>query len=438
MKETFFEKNTTEIGEEIQGCFEKVLTNPSQAKKRKAKAKDNEYQRFEKMMRDIIECDTKHFGNAFKYLHEEYATCTKTNITTHAVKRVRSWLRLKAYRHNTAENNAGNKILLVHIKVMLKHLFENGNLPQNGEGAYEQLEDWMDEVRARDDRNLGHLLNSENWFETMPMFIRMQHQIQEYNEERKVAAAEEEEARNENNDDGDNDDGVAKKKKKPHYRNKSKKAGKPKSKEPKPKRKKVDGPKINNFNLVPLCKSHRASILIDSDVLYHILCVIGKCPRKPNPKNTATTKQYESRDFTRERKMQWPKFINMDKIRCLGGPNRKFDYKIRSNGVNVSIIYKKQKGNQNQEATKTTAPAPRATIQKSGATKSQSKRDAKAIARERIAAAKTPSDYAQLIKDQIVKTVNAIDPGMRTWLAIVQRSTKDGREVSVHCTTFII
>lgn len=144
-------------------------------------------------------------------------------------------------------------------------------------------------------------------------------------------------------------------------------------------------PKIKNLSVVPICSHMRKPIRIDADVLYRMLCETKLIPLGENKRQVVVGFVCQNKEYF------FNQIFNMDKIHRILKSNKEFHYQIVSDGVSVSILYK----------------VPKRVLQ-------------------------------EMQNDHIVKKRYfegfyvyeiGIDPGMKTWLAVVRRHINTGKEV---------
>lgn len=143
-------------------------------------------------------------------------------------------------------------------------------------------------------------------------------------------------------------------------------------------------PKIKNLSVVPICSHMRKPIRIDGDVLYRMMCETKTIPRKDG-------KQVDVGYICKNHEYYFNRIFNMEKINRILKANKQFHYHIVCDGVSASILYK----------------VPKRVLE-------------------------------QMQNDNIVKKRYfegmyvyelGIDPGMKTWLAVVRRHINTGKEV---------
>lgn len=154
-------------------------------------------------------------------------------------------------------------------------------------------------------------------------------------------------------------------------------------------------PKIRNLSVVPICSHMRKCIRIDGDVLYRMMCETNTIPRDEKGN------QIKGGEVTSNRNYFFDQIFNMEKINRILKTNKEFHYQIVSDGLSASILYK----------------VPKRVLE-------QMLNDR--IVKERY--------YSGLYMYEL-----GIDPGMKTWLAVVRRYINTGKEVcNFVCALFFI
>lgn len=163
-----------------------------------------------------------------------------------------------------------------------------------------------------------------------------------------------------------------------------------------------DKPQIKNFVVVPMCSFQRRHILIDTNALYHIVCKSNQVPKKLGnivaKDGTRNWINVDSTEFGKNKIGSWNLFFDVDKILKLVHKKKEFDCQIVSDGVSASIRYLKPKH--------------------------------------------PPAEFTD---DQVHAMYEAghftyatgIDPGMKTWCAVVRHNLITGEEVKANFTFYI-
>lgn len=161
-----------------------------------------------------------------------------------------------------------------------------------------------------------------------------------------------------------------------------------------------DKPKIKNFVVVPMCSFQRRHICIDTDALYNIVCSGKQVPKKLSKKiakdGTCNWINVLKTEFTSNIKGSWNLFFDVDKINKLAQNKKDFIFQIVSDGVSASIRYGKPK-------------IPPAEL--------------------------SDDEVREMFGDFTYAT--GIDPGMKTWCAVVRRNLNTGEEVKVNFAFYI-
>lgn len=144
-------------------------------------------------------------------------------------------------------------------------------------------------------------------------------------------------------------------------------------------------PKIKNLSVIPICSHLRKPIKIDGDVLYRMMCETKIMPKNENGIQPTVGYACQHKEF------YFGEIFNMAKINRILKTNKRFHYHIVTDGVSASILYK----------------VPKKVLE-------------------------------QMESDNLVKKKYydgfyvyelGIDPGMKTWLAVVRRHIDTGKEV---------
>lgn len=253
------------------------------------------------------------FGNAFKYLYEQYISNVKTNIRTHCERRLTKYFRMCVHElndHIIRQNNP-NAVLFtgVDVKNAVSYTYKRRDRTAGDVGAQHRLGVLLDELRAchaPQDCNILAFINDENWFRSIRMWLRMQRNIQLYN----LAYANVRDSWN-------------------LFRKYPLYVQQPTAPEP---------PVIANFTAIPMCSFQRRHIRICTDVLYNLLCKAGKVPKKCG-KRKDTQINFTQNDFRINNSGSWHLYFDIGKIVAMVKGKRTFDYEIISDGVSVTMQY---------------------------------------------------------------------------------------------------
>lgn len=297
------------------------------------------------------------FSNAFKYLWEQYMDNVKTNLRFHCSKRLRKFFQMRVFeindsitRFNYFNELFGTDDALpyfddIDIANAVNYTYERRDTTNNDEMREHHLAELLDELRwmgAPDDCNINDFVE-EKWFESMQMWTEIQRDIHMFNI---------------------------------LYKGRR------------------DKPKIKNFAVVPMCSFQRRHIRIDTEALYSILCKLNIIPRKyglrickdgsPNLRNIT------SKEFNHNAINSWNLFFDVEHMEKIASNKNEFAGQICSDGVSVSIMYKKPKV-QPVEA--------------------------------------TDDEILKMYATHNFVYELGIDPGMRTWIAVVRRNIRTKEEV---------
>lgn len=229
-----------------------------------------------------------HFGNLTKYLYQQYATNVITNLTTHAQKRLRNYLKVMAFYDN--RNNPNQFIDKRDIDNTIK-LTMKGFDSTKGQRARiykrQQLLEHIHNVGGPVDDNISRF-TKEQWFRSLSMWLYMQEKIDEYLREYQIVSNEAREQM----------------------------------------------PKVKNLSVIPICSHMRKTIRIDADILYHMMCDLKIIPRI-----NGNGPQVSCAYVCQNQEHFFNQIFNMDHINRLLKANKSFGH-IVSDGVSASIVYK--------------------------------------------------------------------------------------------------
>ncbi|XP_031636640.1 uncharacterized protein LOC116349379 [Contarinia nasturtii] len=303
------------------------------------------------------------FGNSFKYLYEQYEDNVRTNLKTHCESRLRKFFKLKTFqlndnaiRYNYFNNLYGSPNELPYydetdIKNAVNYAYHRKDNTSDDVERQLRLGELLDELRwlgAPEDCNIKEYV-SENWFHSIRMWIHIQREIQWYHNEYKCRR---------------------------------------------------DAPQIKNFVVVPMCSFQRRHIRIDTDALYTILASVKlvplKCGLKKRKDKTTNSINITSNEFRRNKILSWNLFFNVEKVQQLVHFKKYFDFQICSDGVSVSMMYKKPK-------------LPPLEI--------------------------SDAEIMKMYKGNKLKYAIGCDPGMKTWNASVRRDLDTKEEVNLRISS---
>lgn len=254
------------------------------------------------------------FGNAMKYVWEQNRDNVKTNITTHAEKRLCMYFKMCVFEFNdhATRFNYFNDLFGHHdalpyfddidIRNAVDYTYHRKDSTGDDVDRQMRLSDLLDELRimgAPNDCNIRDFVKN-NWFASMRMWIEIQRDIHRF-----------------------------------HITYK----GRP------------DKPNgIKSFVVVPMCTFQRRHIRIDTDVLYRILCSTDLVPKRLHgrQKKNATEPRMCNISFDQFTQLNsgldsWNLFFDMDKINQYVHGKKTCHKQILSDGVSASIVYDKPK-----------------------------------------------------------------------------------------------
>lgn len=240
---------------------------------------------------NITRPDNNYMGNMFKYLHQLYATSFETNITTHGFRRVQ-----KFFKSIDGPNKDD-------IKNTIDYLF-------NSDSDRTPNAQLIAELQQLDNRygnwSVGALQDFEdNWFEYVPLFIKIQRRIHLYNMRNQQEWLQEDEQ---------------------HKKSKTKTKLKRKH------------PKIRPMNIIPIFKYRRQHLRIDNDGLFRIVTQLKQLPKR----SITSGMNIDFPEFVKRKDEFWNKYFDMEKIETIRYKNKqklKFHYHIQTDGVSVTLLY---------------------------------------------------------------------------------------------------
>lgn len=317
------------------------------------------------------------FGNAFKYLWEQYRDNVRTNLKTHCERRLRKYFKMRVFELNDeattfnyfndlfGQEDAKPYYDDIDIRNAINYAYNRRDTTDSPERE-QRLGELLDELRwlgAPDDCDIKKFVESdETWFESIRMWTEIQREINIFHQV---------------------------------YKDRR------------------DKPQIKNFTVVPMCSFQRRHIRIDTDVLYEILAKVkeeddGKVKEKDGEKakcllpkkcgmtrkdGTTKWRNFTKTDLYKNEMGGWSLFFDMEKILKLRNNKNDFHFQLLSDGVSVSIQYQEPKHK----------PAE--------------------ISDEEV---------LRQYRAGVFKYELGIDPGMRTWNATVRRCIRTKEEVSLN------
>lgn len=269
--------------------------------------------RFRQMVENLIQFEwpsSSGFGNAFKYLWEQYLDNVKTNLKTHCESRLRKFFRMRVFELNDYANNFNyfNDIFgeadalpyydEIDVKNAVNYTYSRKDTTRGDLQRQLRLGELLDELRfvgAPDDCNIKDFVEN-NWFESLRMWIEIQRDIRFFH----IAFAD-----------------------------------------------RRDKPRLKNFACIPMCSFQRRHIRIDTSALFTILSKVNLLPQKCGARkkkdgdiNWVNIKQKE---FLQNHMGSWNICFDLEKINGLVHNKREFNCQIVSDGVSATIVYKKPK-----------------------------------------------------------------------------------------------
>lgn len=356
----------------IKSCFHAVLqqnahTNQMPAEFRELAENLEDQYRFEWP-------ENRHFGNGLKDLIKQYATNVKTNLKTHCKDRLVAYLKLIIFKHNTQSNPlfkyVPNDISNVVNLLIYKKDIEVRN---NDDAVKIYRRDCLIERIQRlswwDIHEHGIFeCRESNWFKSMPMWIAMQREIDEWNISYQERYPPDQ-----------------------HFQFQPPQCNR-KRKRPWWCRKKQmlddinDPPEIRNLSVIPICNFRRTHYIMDNYTVYTLLSECNLLPKKGKNANI------EFKHFMRHKYDIWNMVFKIKKIQWMVRNKCPFDFRILSDGVSVSMQFQAKK--------------PQDT----------------AINLDRIRNKYLGNGYGKVL---------GIDPGLNKWNSTVQRDVQSGKEVRI-------
>lgn len=303
-------------------------------------------------------------GNAFNYLYEQYIDNVKTNLRTHCERRLRLFFKMRVYEHNDFvmfHQNNPNSFMLGEddVKNAINYTIKRRDTTRNANERIQLqvLLDALIECGAPNDCDIRNYVDN-NWFKSLYMWIQIQRDIQQFQHSYANVRASWNLFR-----------------KHPLY------VQRPQAPEP---------PKIHNFAAIPICSNQRRHIRIDTQVLYNLVCRIKIVPQKIGESKKQQPINIIRNEFFLNKSGSWFIYFNKDLIVKMVKNKKMFAHQIVSDGVSVSVIYKRPD-----------QPEPE-------------------IPKEEVRRRFELGNFWYLL---------GIDPGMRTYNATVRRCLRTGEEV---------
>lgn len=314
--------------------------------------------------------NTRHFGNAIKDLYDTYTTNLKTNLSTHAKKRVREYVKMKIFQRNRM------KPLVIQYQdedidhVIAWAIFGNDSIKQDDPDCVAKRlrrgmllkmltqNSWFDIPY----NSIGKFTKI-HWFESVQFYIKLQREMDEYNsteEYRKQRQLEREHI------------------KKCH----DCKCGQMKG-----------PPRIRNLTVIPICSFKRSHFTVDNYTFYNLLCSSGIAPQTAGKR-----KEYRNvtfKEFMSNKESLWSWYFRIRKMKWLVRYKKKFRFRILTDGQAASLAYDIEK-------------------------------------KKPVPIEKQQREVVQKYKKGEIPYESGTDPGVNTWQATTLRNVETGKEVSVY------
>lgn len=248
--------------------------------------------------------DKKELGNSFGYAVDMHVTNTRTNLRVHGEKRLRKFVKIRAYQFNKAE--------IYHIEFdqqdqnnVIDYVMNSKDRTANDIDRIAKMNLLLDELEI-----IGwvrtipmRLYIKKHWLESLRLFGKIQQAIDEFKS-------------------GD----VAEW----HELNRNRRRNDPaRTKKP---------PNIENFALVPLCDYHLKHIRIDIRDCYNLMSKLKLLPKVKNP-DTNRWNQVSQTHYRKHPAELWGLLFDMEKIDAAVGPKNKFHAQIVTDSVSASIVF---------------------------------------------------------------------------------------------------
>lgn len=266
--------------------------------------------------------DTSHFGNAIKDLIKTYVTNVKTNLATHAKKRLRAFLTMKVY-----ERNNMNPLVIRYNDEDINHTISWAIFGKDSIKVNDPERPAKTSRRAMLLRMIVEMcwysiphtnvywFTKINWFQSIVLWISIQRQIDEFNtnemyrEQRMWERA--------------------------HYRTCKRqqstghcKCGATKN----------CPPKVRNFAVIPIAKFSRTHYTLDNFTFYKLLCGVGLISQIDSTKRRKK-RNITFNEFMAHKEWNWNQYFNMRKIKWFVRKKKRFRFRVLTDGVSVSLAY---------------------------------------------------------------------------------------------------
>lgn len=329
--------------------------------------------------------NTAHFGNGLNDLIHTYTTNLKTNLFTHAKKRLRQYLLMLTY-----ERNSMNPLLIRYEdedvdRVVAWSIFGIDTIDEDDPHRVmkKTRRDILLQVLTRHSwfemplSNIG-AFTKFNWFKSIPFWLALQRQLDEFNsteayrEQRRVEREHFRYAHSQRIQSSNHCAcGLTKK----------------------------GPPRVRNLVVIPICSFTRTHFTVDNLSLYTLLCGLGLIPTCKGIKKER--RQMTQNEFFANKQWVWNAFFNMRKIRWFTRFKKDFRYRFLSDGISASLQYDTEK----------TSPIPIEKQQQSAVNK--------------------------YIRNGF-ENESGTDPGVNTWQAITLRTISTQKEVRTILSLYII
>lgn len=287
------------------------------------------------------------FGNLMKYFPQQYAQNVKTNLTTHQKKRLAQFFRCCVINEN--RNNPMDRFDENDVKNAVSWAIKRYDSTRGNAGRLHKRNHLLALVRnygGPDDDDIARFTR-DNWFQSLPMWLDMQWDIDLYNNWQQQRQQQQQR-----------------------------------------RQRGARAPILKNLSVIPICTHMRKAIKIDADVLYRLMCASKTIPKDENGRQVTTGYVCKNKEY------YFNEIFNMEKINRILKANKEFHCHVVSDGESASILYKVSK-------------------------KVLEKMEEDGIVKKRY----YDGSYVYEI---------GIDPGMKTWLAVVRRDIVTGKEVSFY------
>lgn len=320
--------------------------------------------------------NTQNFGNGIKDLIDTYITNVKTNLSTHAKKRLREYLRMMIYKRNTM-----TPLVIQYEDEDIDHaiawsIFGSNSIKEDDpERVTKRMRRGMLVKMIVDNSwfdipyNKIGLFTKIHWFQSIQFWLTIQRQLDEFNctesyrEQRRIEREH------------------FKFSKCPRDSNSHCKCGLTKK----------GPPRVRNLAVIPVCGFKRAHFTMDNFTFYNVLSGAGIVPqtegKRSRPRNITFAEFMQHKDY------YWSQYFKMRKIKWFVRHKKQFRFRILSDGQAVSLAYDVDK-------------------------------------KEAVSIEKQKSEVVKRYKRGEIPNESGTDPGVNTWQATTLRDVNTGKEVS--------